>query len=102
VKYEMPENVGPYPVRNKAFELTETPYHLYLDGDDLLMPDAVENVLRAFAARPEADFVYGDYEYFGPKTYVHHFRRQVVWDDFTEGQPIPGACAYKKALWTRL
>jgi glycosyltransferase involved in cell wall biosynthesis len=46
-KCAMPNNVGPYPTRNMAFELTETPYHFYLDGDDQLIPDSVALVSTA-------------------------------------------------------
>lgn len=98
-KHAMPENVGPYPVRNKAFELTETPYHFYLDGDDRLPPWAIRDVLSTFAAHPEAGFVYGDYELFGARSEIKHWRPDPTWDDFVPAQPIPGPCAYKKEVW---
>lgn len=102
VKHAMAQNVGPYPVRNKAFALTQTPYHLYLDGDDQLTPDAVGAVLGAFAANPEAGFVYGDYELFGERTGVQRWNPHPSWDDFVPAQPTPGPCAYKKSLWLDL
>ena len=105
VKHAMPENRGPYPVRNKAFELTETPYHLYLDGDDQLAPTAVADLLRAFNEDPEAGFAYGDYECFGEgraKPTPQRYAADVSWDDFAEGQPLPGPCAYRKDSWGRL
>jgi glycosyltransferase involved in cell wall biosynthesis len=101
-KHAMPENVGPYSARNKAFELTETPYHFYLDGDDQLVPDAVRLVLQAFEKNPSAGIVYGDYECFGDRSLVVRYPREVAADDFAEGQPTPGACAYKKETWERL
>lgn len=101
-KYAMPENRGPYPTRNKAFELTETPYHFYLDGDDALPPDAVARVLDTFARHPEAAFVYGDFEVFGAAQRIQPHPARVTWDDFIAGQPTPGPCAYRKDLWTRL
>jgi glycosyltransferase involved in cell wall biosynthesis len=64
-KFKMPENVGPYPTRNKALEVTQTPYHFYLDGDDQLMPSSIALVLATFEKHPEAAFVYGDYQCFG-------------------------------------
>ncbi|HOF61745.1 MAG TPA: glycosyltransferase family A protein [Candidatus Latescibacteria bacterium] len=60
-KFAFEENVGPYPVRNKAFELTETPYHFYLDGDDMLPPGCIAAMYRTFEAHPDAAYVYGDY-----------------------------------------
>src|SRR5205807_10252332 len=69
-KFAMPENVGPYPTRNKAFELTRAPYHFYLDGDDQLMPNAVRLVLKTFDQHPDAAFVYGNYQCFGSQNEV--------------------------------
>lgn len=63
-KFAFEENVGPYPVRNKAFELTETPYHFYLDGDDMLPPGCIAAMYRTLEAHPDAAYVYGDYEEF--------------------------------------
>lgn len=101
-KFAMPHNVGPHPTRHKAFELTETPYHFTLDGDDQLMPDSVELVLNTFECHPEAAFVYGDYEIFGSRSEVWRHPRVVGAEDFVERQPTPGACAYKRRTWEEL
>lgn len=101
-KHAMPENMGPYPTRNKAFELTDTPYHFYLDGDDQLLPESVRLVLRAFEQHPSAGIVYGDYQTFGTEHRVVRFPREVHADDFTERQPTPAGGAYKRETWERL
>lgn len=102
-KFKMPSNKGPYPTRNKAFELTETPYHFYLDGDDQLLPNTISYVLDTFDKYPEAGFVYGDMEYFGTINCVVRIPHHVTVDDFIASQPIPGpACAYKKRDWLEL
>lgn len=101
-KLALPDNVGPYPTRNKAFELTGTPYHFYLDGDDQLLPDSVALVLDAFEKRPQAGFVYGDYELFGERQTVKRFKPAYTVENFVEGVKPPGACAYRKAVWERL
>jgi glycosyltransferase involved in cell wall biosynthesis len=98
----MPTNVGPYPTRNKAFELTETPYHFYLDGDDQLLPNSVKLVLDTFAAHPDAAFVYGDYELFGATQSVKAFPKIYNHANLVEGVTPPGACAYSKATWEKL
>ena len=49
-KHALSKNRGPYPARNQAFELTQTPYHYYLDGDDQLNPGAVAGALARFVA----------------------------------------------------
>ncbi len=99
-KYAFSENVGPYPARNKAFELTTTPYHFYLDADDLLAPDAVKNILGAFEAFPRAGFVYGDIELFGGQSGFWRYAKDVSADDFVRSQPLPGGgCAYALNSW---
>jgi glycosyltransferase involved in cell wall biosynthesis len=60
-KFAFEENVGPYPVRNKAFELTETPYHFYLDSDDMLPPGCIAAMYRTLEEHPDAALVYGDF-----------------------------------------
>ena len=66
-KFAFEENVGPFVVRNKAFEMTRTPYHFYLDGDDQLLPDTVAVVLAAFEEHPDAASVNGDMVFFGER-----------------------------------
>lgn len=105
-KVALPENVGPYPTRNKAFELTRTPYHLYLDGDDQLAPGAVALLLDGFARRPDAAVVYGDYAIFreGAEAPVHFWRypRALRDDLYADAQPIPAGSAYRRSLWEAL
>ncbi len=96
-KVALPENVGPYPTRNKAFELTETPFHFYLDADDQLPPDAVKSVLETFEKQPEAGIVFGDYEYFGA---TPHVKKQPA--HYSVANWPQGACAYRKDVWERL
>ncbi len=59
------ENLGPYPARTLAIEAARTGWYAHLDADDRLPPRAVELILAAAAASPEADFVFGDCLYFG-------------------------------------
>ncbi len=100
-KFAMPQNVGPYPTRNKAFEMTETPYHFYLDGDDQLEPDSIAHVLKTFAEHPEAGFVYGDYQSFGSEANLWRTPGMFAPEIFEERQPIPGAvCIQQNPLAT--
>jgi glycosyltransferase involved in cell wall biosynthesis len=101
-KFKMPENVGPYPARNKAFELTQTRYHFYLDGDDQLMPNSVAVVLKTFEKHPDAAFVYGDYQCFGADNAVWRYHPVVTAQDLVESQSTPGPCAYKVETWLQL
>lgn len=101
-KFAMPTNVGPYPARNKAFELTKTPYHFYLDADDQLMPDSVKIVLATFEKNPDAACVYGDYEYFGNVNNLERHPLTYTAEHYVNGPHPHGACAYRKSLWEQL
>jgi glycosyltransferase involved in cell wall biosynthesis len=101
-KFKMAENVGPYPTRNKAFELTQTPFHLYLDGDDQLVPSSLALVLQTFEKHPDAAFVYGDYQCFGADDVVWRYQPVVTAQDLVERQSTPGPCAYKVQTWLQL
>jgi glycosyltransferase involved in cell wall biosynthesis len=101
-KYEMPANMGPHPTRDKAFQLTETPYHFTLDADDQLYPDSVRLVLDTFARHPGAGFVYGDYQCFGALDVTWRFPHEYTADELVESQCSPGACAYQVSAWRRL
>ncbi|WP_437680489.1 glycosyltransferase family A protein [Sorangium sp. So ce131] len=102
LKARMPVNMGPYPTRNRAFELTETPYHFYLDGDDKLPPDAIAKANRALERHPGVGLVYGDYELFGKQRRFWRYPAAVAPDDFVSRQALPAGCVYEKALWERL
>ena len=101
-KERMPENRGPYPTRNRAFELTETPYHFYLDGDDKLPPDAVSRILATIERRPDAGVIYGDYQLFGGYTAMWRYPEVVDPDAFLTSQVLPAGSVYKKSLWEQL
>jgi glycosyltransferase involved in cell wall biosynthesis len=60
-KYTLERNQGCYPVKNKAFELTTTAFHFYLDADDMLPPGCIAAMYRTLEAHPDADHVYGDH-----------------------------------------
>ncbi len=101
-KFAFSENVGPYPARNKAFELTQTPYHFYLDADDELVPNSVALVLDGFAQVPAAGCIYGDTEIFGAATYTRQYPAYITADDLIEGIKPIGACAFRKDVWEQL
>ena len=63
-KYVFKENQGPYGTRAKAIDLSKTDWYYQLDGDDLLSPNAVRNIIEAIKNNPNAEFVYGNWEHF--------------------------------------
>ena len=99
-------NQGPYPMRNLAFELTETPYHFYLDGDDQLVPESVALVLAAIARAPDAAIVVGDYAYFDGGSGVKQYPQDVRPDRFSPALRLharASARSRKSAVtWTQL
>jgi glycosyltransferase involved in cell wall biosynthesis len=101
-KEVMPANGGPYPTRNRAFELTRTPFHFYVDGDDRLPPDSVATVLKTFLDNPQSDMVYGDYLLFDGRNELQSFPTKVLASDFAKAQPTPGPAAYTRRLWEKL
>lgn len=54
-------NRGTSAARNAGWRAARSPYIVFLDGDDRLLPDAVAINLRQFASNPECAFVYGAY-----------------------------------------
>ena len=48
---------GAAAARNAGLRMVSSPYVMFFDSDDVMMPDHVERVARAFAERPDADLV---------------------------------------------
>lgn len=101
-KARMTGNEGPYPTRNRAFELTETPYHFYVDGDDLLPRDVIARIHRVIEARPGVPLIYGDYQRFGARRDRWRIPAEVDPEAFVRGQALPAGCVYRRSDWERL
>ncbi|QCR22168.1 glycosyltransferase family A protein [Pontibacter sp. SGAir0037] len=54
--YSNEYNLGDYPNRNRAASLASGEFLMYVDSDDLLFPDAMEQCLGLFDQFPEASF----------------------------------------------
>jgi len=63
-KYVFEENQGPYGTRIKAIEMSDAKWYYQLDSDDLLPPNAINDVIKAIENNPKAEFIYGDCEVF--------------------------------------
>lgn len=59
IRYVYQENRGPGAARNHGVSLATGRYVLFLDGDDALMPEALDLFRRAYETHPTADFVWG-------------------------------------------
>lgn len=61
VRYYWQENAGDAAARNKLIELAQAEFITFIDSDDLLMPDAVERMIRTEEAEGGEVVVYGPY-----------------------------------------
>ncbi|HEX9966545.1 MAG TPA: glycosyltransferase, partial [Solirubrobacterales bacterium] len=62
-------NLGPSAARNRALEHFDTSYALWLDADDMLLPDALERMVAKLESAPEdVGFVYPHPKHIGNRT----------------------------------
>lgn len=61
VNYVFQQNRGLAAARNTGLQRATAEYILFLDSDDIIRPSAIEYCLAAFAANPNAAFVYGGF-----------------------------------------
>ena len=61
VTYHWQPNGGDAAARNKLIELAQGRYISFIDSDDLLLPDAIERMVRVMEAETEDVIVYGSY-----------------------------------------
>jgi len=72
-KYTFKENHGAFGTRAKAIEMSKTDWYFQLDSDDLLPPNAIKDILVTINNNPEAEFIYGNCEYFSRnKRYIKY------------------------------
>jgi len=64
VHYVHQVNHGLAAARNTGIRETTSPYLLFLDADDRLLPSAVESGLECFQEHPESGFVFGAFRNF--------------------------------------
>jgi len=50
------ENLGQFPNRNKAADYAHGKYIIYVDSDDTIFPDGIENLIGVMESCPEASF----------------------------------------------
>ena len=61
VRYYWQENAGLSAARNKLISLAQAEFITFMDSDDLLMPDAVERMMKVMEAEGGDIVVYGPY-----------------------------------------
>lgn len=84
VRYLWQPNAGnPCSARNRGIGATTSEFLVFLDSDDLLLPDKVERQVAYLDAHPDCDLVFGDC---------------LIMDE--HGNEIPGATVYTEKHWT--
>ncbi len=100
-KYIFKNNQGPYSTRQKAIELSDTEWYCQLDGDDLLPVNAVNDITEAIKKNPDAEFIYGNCEYFSKGH--SEIRKPVDDPDYLCKSPLFNAASpIKKSLFYNL
>jgi len=61
VTYHWQQNSGDAAARNKLIELAQGEYISFIDSDDLLLPDAIERMVKTIKVEDEDVIVYGSY-----------------------------------------
>ena len=64
VRYMRQENCGLSAARNAGLQASQGKYTVFLDGDDRLLPQAVEAGIECFREYPDSGFVFGGYRHF--------------------------------------
>ncbi len=104
-------NEGNVAARNYGFQIAEGDLLISLDGDDVLPPDVVSTVKEAFAAHPEADYIFGDYRLINVDTGESKVMDcSVMVDDqgwligrrFAEGKMFHGTTPCRRSTWLRV
>ncbi|MDD5134234.1 MAG: glycosyltransferase [Phycisphaerae bacterium] len=76
VRYYRQKNSGDAAARNKLIELAQGRYISFLDSDDLLFPDALEEMVRAMPKDADDVIVYGPYVAIDEKGDIVHRRKK--------------------------
>jgi glycosyltransferase involved in cell wall biosynthesis len=61
IRYYWQENAGDAAARNKLIELAQAKYITFIDSDDLLMPNALEQMMEVISREKEDVVIYGTY-----------------------------------------
>jgi len=62
VRYHRQQNLGVSMARNKGLSLARGSHVIFLDADDMLLPNAIEAQLRAFRESPGLGLIFGAYD----------------------------------------
>lgn len=82
VRYYWQENAGDASARNKLVELAQAEFITFIDSDDLLMPGAIEIMMKVVEAENEDVIAYGSYLRINQKGNVYGRCRQKLYSGY--------------------
>lgn len=85
------ENHGQGYARNQGIPLIKAPFTAFLDSDDYLAPDTLQNAIDTFRQHPQTDCVLLDVRYLYPDGHAHGYRTPPI-------ECMTGYDAFLKAL----
>lgn len=88
---ELAENHGQGYARNQGIPLIKAPFTAFLDSDDYMAPDALQQAIETFQQHPQTDCVLLDVRYTYPDGHEHGYRTPPF-------ECMPGYDAFLKAL----
>jgi glycosyltransferase involved in cell wall biosynthesis len=94
-------NLGLGAARNNAIRLAKGEYILPLDSDNLIFKEYIYDSIKILDEKKDVSMVYGNSEYFGEKSGVHHvgdFNLQKM----MIGNYIDACAVYRKSTWVDL
>ena len=102
-KYTYQKNQGFSGARNKGLKSIEGKYIMFIDSDDMILPDTINNLL-SYGIKNKSDIVEGSFDYFNLKRTwngIHHLTRNNI-DNLDLITGMPWGKIYKADLWEKV
>lgn len=99
-RYIYQKNEGFSGARNRGLEIVEGKYIMFVDSDDIILPDSINKLLNC-AIRSDSDIVEGGFDYFNSRRTwkgVHHVNQYDI-DNIDLITGMPWGKVYKSKLW---
>ena len=82
IRYYWQENAGDAAARNKLIDLAQGQYLAFIDSDDLLLTDSIENLVNIIKANDEDVIAYGSYYRIDSDSNVHGESKKLLHTGF--------------------
>ena len=102
-RYVYQNNKGFSGARNKGLDIIEGKYIMFIDSDDIILPDSIDRLLN-MAIKSNSDIVEGGFDYFNSQRSwkgIHHVNQDNINNiDLITG--MPWGKVYKSKLWENI